>query len=548
MAVVNLNVPRLPLALARHHEALPLAPYKIAPPPIVPPTVITLKQMCSKYWLERVQYVLRRDVPKQHVFAVQRYLEDLPRDLRAIMVHNALKAGGLHLKHGSRELAAINRALVLLTPEVMVVEPVYVTLPRPGPSGSDWPLDIELILYNGDGLTHLMLTMPPLLTDAVKKVFTDLCRTCKRLRRVRLVNASDEALTLLTRHCRHLTHLDVSGSAGVTDEGINRVIVNLRWGGGEDEEVKLRHIDVGATSVTQEGVCALLTRLPELTSLGSTDVIEALKMMDELGDNTLITALQEVNVRCVTVGNLQLLRRVCPVLTGINAIINFAGVTINDLRLLPGLQHLRLSVREPYLLSPTAMYEFAWAVGSQLVTLRVEGDVYWEADLGVLAGNCPHLEELALPAVTVPARDSLAALTNKDSIALSKLKVLELDCMTGVGPKAWAKDYALVRQGLVAALSKCFLLRRLVCRPTTLVEHDLLKILSVNRMTHLEQVLELYNCVLGLSAALLMVDTCENMHVMKGLRTWRGLTLHDLVTLRKHTRGHRRCSELKILP
>ncbi|KAG7174616.1 hypothetical protein Hamer_G015747 [Homarus americanus] len=522
MALVNMYAPRLPLALARHQESLPLPPHRAAPPPSVAPTVITLKQMCSKYWLERVQYVLRRDVPKQQVFAVQRFLEDLPRDLRAMMVHNALKAGGLHLKHGSRELAAINRALVLLTPEVTVVEPVYVTLPRPGPTPSDWPLDIELILYNGDGLTHLVLTMPPLLTDTVKKVFTDLCRTCKKLRRVRLANASDDTITLLTRHCRLLTHLDVSGSAGVTDDGINRIIVNLRWGGGEDSEVRLRHIDVGETSVTQEGVCALLTRVPELTSLGSTDVVEALKMMDELGDAGVVTALEEVNVRCVTVGNLQLLRRACPALININAIINFAGVTINDLRLLPGLRHLRLSVREPYLLSPTAMYEFSWAVGSQLVTLRVEGDVYWEADLGALAGNCPHLEELALPAVTVPAKDSLTTLTNKDSIALTKLKVLELDCMTGVGPKAWAKDFCLVRQGLVAALKKCVLLRRLV--------------------------LELYNCVLGLTAAKLMVDTCENLHVMKGLRTWRGLTLHDLVLIRKHTRGHRRTAELKILP
>lgn len=423
MAVVNMQVLRLPMALARHQEALPLSPYRVAPPPTVSSTIISLREMCSKFWLEHVQYVLRRDVPKYHVFAVQRFLEDVPRDLRAMMVHNALKAGGLHLMHGSRELAAINRALVLLTPEVTVVEPVYVTLPRPGHNGVDWPLDIELILHNGDGLTHLVLTMPPALTDAVRKVFTDLCRTCKKLRRVRLVNASDDAITLLTRHCKLLTHLDVSGSAGVTDQGVHRIIVNLRWGGGDDREVRLRHIDVGGTSVTHEGVCALLTRIPELTSLGSTDITEPLKMMDELGEGNVVTALEEVNVRCVTVGNLQLLRRLCPALTSINAIINFAGVTINDLRLLPELRHLRLSVREPYLLSPVALYEFAWAVGSHLATLRVEGDVYWEADLGVLAGNCPHLEELALPAVTVPTRDALNALANKDSIALARLKV-----------------------------------------------------------------------------------------------------------------------------
>ncbi|XP_045110452.1 uncharacterized protein LOC123504177 isoform X2 [Portunus trituberculatus] len=517
MALINMHLPRLPLALARHQEATPLTPKSIGPPPVVLSKVISLKEMCSKFWLERVQYVLRRNIPKWQAFTVQRFLKDLPRNLRAMMVHNALKAGGLHLRHGSRELAAINRALVLLSSDMQVVEPVYVTLPRPGPEGADWPLDIDLILRNGEGLTHLVLTMPPLMTDAVKRVFSDLCRTCKKLSRVRLIDASDDALTLLTRYCRLITHLDVSGSAGVTDEGINRIIVNLLWGGGE-EPMRLRHMDVGGTSVTQEGVAILLSRLTELTSLGSADVIEALKIMDELSDGSSVTILEEVNVRCVTINNLRLLRRMCP------AIKN-----------------------EPYLLSPTALYEFAWSVGTRLVTLRLEGDVYWEADIGVLAGNCPHLEELALPAVTVPTRESLTELSNKDSIALARLKVLELDCMTGVGPKAWAKDFTLMRRGLTAALSRCRQLRRLICRPTNLVETDLLEILSVNRMMHLE-VLELYNCVLGLSSARLLVDTCENLHVMKGLRTWRGLTLQDLVLLRRHTRGHRRTAELKILP
>ncbi|KAG0716441.1 hypothetical protein GWK47_009714 [Chionoecetes opilio] len=547
MALVNMHLPRLPLALARHQEAFPLAPKSSGPLPVVLSKVISLKEMCSKFWLERVQFVLRRNLPKWQAFAVQRFLKDLPRSLRAMMVHNALKAGGLHLRHGSRELAAINRALVLLSPDMQVVEPVYVTLPRPGPEGADWPLDVDLILRNGDGLTHLVLTMPPLMTDAVKRVFSDVCRTCKKLNRVRLIDASDDALTLLTRYCHLITHLDVYGSAGITDEGVNRIIVNLLWWGRGEEPVRLRHIDVGGTSVTQEGVAALLSRVPQLTSLGSTDVVEALKIMDELSDGNVVTALEEVNVRCVTINNLRLLRRMCPAVTSISAIINYVGVTVNDLRLLPELQHLKLSVHEPYLLSPALLYEFAWSVGTRLVTLRLEGDVYWEADIGVLAGNCPHIEELALPAVTVPTRESLTALTNKDTIALARLKVLELDCMTGVGPKAWAKDFTLVRRGMTAALSRCPQLRRLVCRPTNLVETDLLEILSVNRMKRLE-VLELYNCALGLVSAQLLVDTCENLHVMKGLRTWRGLTLHDLVMLRRHTRGHRRTAELKILP
>lgn len=71
-------------------------------------------------------------------------------------------------------------------------------------------------------------------------------------------------------------------------------------------------------------------------------------------------------------------------------------------------------------------------------------------------------------------------------------KTLEIDCMTGIGPKAWAKDYNLARSGIVAALSRCRQLRRLLCRPTALVDNDLRQVLAVNRMPHLEVSLMYY--------------------------------------------------------
>lgn len=58
--------------------------------------------------------------------------------------------------------------------------------------------------------------------------------------------------------------------------------------------------------------------------------------------------------------------------------------------------------------------------------------------------------------------------------------------MTGVGPKAWAKDFNLVRRGLILALRRSLILRKLVLRPTCLVDIDVLDILTYNRFEKLE--------------------------------------------------------------
>ena len=206
-AAWNPPLPRLPQALARHQEAAPLAPYKKLPPPTVQHKIISLGAMCSKFWLERVQYVLRRDMPKREVFAMHRFLIQLPRELRGCMIHNALRSGGLHLAHGNRELPAVNRALVLLTSELPVREPVYITLPKVSPDGSDWPPDLELLIRSGEGVQKLVLFLPLHVCDPVKKLLTDVCRTCRRLQQITLHQANDAIVTLVTRYCNLLTYL-----------------------------------------------------------------------------------------------------------------------------------------------------------------------------------------------------------------------------------------------------------------------------------------------------------------------------------------------------
>ncbi|KAF2357064.1 hypothetical protein FHG87_012184 [Trinorchestia longiramus] len=547
MAVAwDLPLPRLPQALARHQEATPLTPHMRAPPPPVHAQIISLASMCSKFWLEKVQYVLKRDLPKSQVFALNRFLTQLPRELRACMIHNALRSGGLHLAHGNRELPSVNRALVLLTSELPVREPVYITLPKVGPDGADWSPDLELLVRSGEGVQKLVLFLPLTINDPIKKLLTDICRTCRRLQHITLHQATDDVVTLVTRHCSLLVSLDVSGSEMVTDEGLARVVTNVKWG---PNDPRLTHLDLDKTSVTDEGILNVLSRLPEITSFGKRDILDPLQMFDELTEGTK-TKLSEINVKCVTISRLQTLKKLCPDLQKIQATFQEhpgPGATLNDLRLLPNLTQLRLSVKEPFLLTQANLNDLAWNMGSRLTVLRLSGDVYWEADLGLLAGHCPGLEELSLPAATVPTKDSLATLKAQGTMTLSRLRVFELDCMAGVGPKAWAKDYNLSRSGLVAALSRCTYLRRLLLRPTALVDDDLREVLACNRMTALE-VVELYNCVLGVEAAQLLIDTCTNLHVLKGVRTWRGITLLDLVALRKHSRGHRRVSELKVLP
>lgn len=421
-AAWNPPLPRLPHALARHQEASPLAPFKKAPPPSVQPQVISLAAMCSKFWLERVQYVLRRDLPKSQVFALHRFLAQLPRELRACMIHNALRSGGLHLAHGNREMPAVNRSLVLMTTELQVREPVYITFPKVGPEGADWAPDLELLIRHGEGVQKLVLFMPTFICDPLKKLLTDICRTCRRLQHITLHEARDDIITLVTRYCTLLVGLDVSGSEMVTDEGLARVVANIKWG---LNEPRLNFLDVNRTSVTDEGILNVLTRVPEIESFGTRDISDPLQLYEELTEGN-ATKLIEANLKCVTVSRIQSLKKLCPKLFKLNATFQEhpgPGATVNDLRLLPNLSHLQLNVKEPFLLTQANLNDLAWNLGPKLTVLRLAGDVYWEADLGLLAGHCPMLEELSIPAATVPTKDSLATLKAPGTLAFSNLQV-----------------------------------------------------------------------------------------------------------------------------
>ncbi|KAL7646919.1 UNVERIFIED_CONTAM: hypothetical protein RMT77_002176 [Armadillidium vulgare] len=510
-------------------------------------TIISLRDMCAKWWLERVQHYLRRDTSKPDLFGLQRYLSDLPREIRSYIIHNALKAGGLHLAHGSKEIPAVNRSLVFLSSDITVREIIYVTFLKSSSEAIIFHPDLELLIRYGEGVLRMCIMLPNLFSNSIKKDFTDLCRTCYNLTEIKINDANDEVLALITRHCRNICKLDASGSQGVTDEGVSRIIVNLKWSDNKGSKIKI--IDFDRTSVTKEGEAQLLSRLPSIISFGNMDIIESIQSLAVLSeDSTFSTVIEEINIKCATVGRIQDLKKYCPNLKSIKVTFQEqVGATLNDLRLLKNLNHIDIIIRDPFLLTLRNFNDFVWDMGNNLKTIKVCGDIFWEADLGALAGQCPHIQTISLPAVTVPTKESLTVLKTDHLSSLTNLRELVIDCMSGICPKAWAKDFSLIRLGIVLALKRCTSLKKLVLRPTCLVDADFMDIFSTNSLLRLE-VLELYNCTLSLMCAKMIVDTCINLHVMKGLRTWRGITLHELVLLRKYSRGHRRAADLKIIP
>ncbi|MCL4152464.1 UNVERIFIED_CONTAM: hypothetical protein GTU68_033564 [Idotea baltica] len=420
-ANMGFHLPRLPQAMARHQEAHPLAPMRKEPLPQVLGRVISLRDMCAKWWLERVQHCLRRDTSKPKLFALHRFLSDLPRDIRSYIIHNGLKSGGLHLSHGSKEIPSVNRSLVFLSSDVKVAETIYITVPKPVMDELHWPPDLELLFRSGEGTLKMVISLPNVFNSAVKRVLTDLCRTCKGITHLTMHDATDDVIALVTRHCKDIQKLDVYGSQGVTDEGVSRAIVNLKWT--DRETTNLKMIDVGRTSVTQDSIMQLLTRILSITSFGSVDVVEAIEGIIALsGDENFTTGIEETTLKSTSVNRIQTLRRHCPKLNSITATFQEAtGATLNDLRLLKNLIHVIITVREPFLLSPANLHDFVWAMGSKLLTLKVSGDVFWEADLGLLAGQCPLVRYLSLPAVTLPTKESLSVLLAKDSPTLTHL-------------------------------------------------------------------------------------------------------------------------------
>ena len=278
---------------------------------------------------------------------------------------------------------------------------------------------------SGEGLRKMLFNLPDFFNDSVKRLVSDVCRTCRQLTEITLKEVCDDAISIITRHCPKVRKLDVSGSKMLTDEGLSRAIVNLRWADKDGSDI--RFFDVSGTSVTQYGLTQLITRLPSITSFGATDIVEALEafiIFSEDPDKKISVAIEETTLKCTTINRLKTLRQYCPKINFIRAIFQEnPGATLNDLRLITGLEHIDITVREPFMLSPTNLHDLSWAIGPKLKTLKLSGDVFFEVDLGILVGQCPHLCHLAIPAITVLTKESLKVLQDPDTPTLRRLTV-----------------------------------------------------------------------------------------------------------------------------
>ena len=374
-AAWNPPLPRLPAAMARRQESTPLSPHKKPNAPTISGHVIRLSAMCSKYWLEKVQYILRKDIHRHKVFALHRYMSLLPRELRSSMIHNALRSGGLHLSLGNRELPSVNRSLILMTSELQIREPVYITLPKEKFDGTQLAPDLELLIRYGEGIQNVVFFLPDTVNEALRKVMKDICRTCRRMQRMTLHNATDDIITIVSRYCTLLVELNVSGSQSVTDEGVARFVTNIKYA---PEDIRLNILNLDQTSVTEDCILNVIETLDGITSFGSKDIIDQLQIYQELTDGLKTTNITELNIRCLTVSRVDTIRKLCPNLSKLSVTFqenSAQGATLNDLRLLPKISELKITVKEPFLLTQVNLSDFVWNVGMNLKKLNLAGDI-----------------------------------------------------------------------------------------------------------------------------------------------------------------------------
>lgn len=421
-APINLHLPRIPEALARHQEACPISLKYSKSPLSFRRDVLNLKDMCCKWWLERVQNNLKNDINRNILFSLHRYVSQLPKTIRSSIIENALKSGGLHLAHGSREIPSVNRCLVFLSSDMDVSEIVYLSFRNLKDGNVHSSLDFDLIHRSGEGLKKVFLILPNEYSNIIKKSMNELLRTCKLLTHVTIQNASDNALVLVTRYCKNVLSLDISGSSEVTDEGISLAVVNLKW---PNTSNNLRTFDVGQTGITLDGMMHLLASLDSIKSYGSMDVVESIEGLIQMTENSsYYCALEEATLKCATINRIQTLSKHCPNLYMLKIIYREPhGASLNDLRLIRNLSKIELEVWHPFSFTRAQFQEFIWAIGPKLEHLKVSGDVYWEGDFGFIFGQCPLIKELSFPSLNVPTKESLSIFTSNESVALMYLTV-----------------------------------------------------------------------------------------------------------------------------
>ncbi|KAF0308905.1 hypothetical protein FJT64_019930 [Amphibalanus amphitrite] len=490
---------------------------------------LSLQQIGQKFWLQTLRGWLRLTPEPAGLWQLQRYLAQLPAALRAEMLHTALAPAD------TRDQLT-NTALALLSAEVVVHRAVYLSFPRPGQPPA---ADLRLVLRHGDGLRHLTVYVPEDGAET-RRLLRELTLTCGRLRRLQLLGATDALLKVVSWQCPLLQELDVSGCSGVTDQGLRHLAVAAARRE-QPQPPPLRRLGLQKTEVSVDGVLELLETLPLLESVACSQTVALLEQLDVPAT----FGLRELPEFQATGAHLRNFAALCPHLSSVTLVFQEAGVSLQDLALLPHLQHLTFRCKEPYLLTQQELGATLWRLGHQLRTLAISGDVYETIDVAQVAVYCPGLEVLKLPSLTLSDGEAARALTAGRGPLLDRLHTFEYDCLSGV-TASWGRDVAAEAAALRALLRRAGRLTTVRCRPFPLVDDDLETILEHNPLAELE-VLEIGPAQLGLRGASTLLRRCPSLCRLGRVKTWHGIGLLDIVALRSLARALSRANQVRIL-
>lgn len=317
-------------------------------------------------------------------------------------------------------------------------------------------------------------------------------------------DCTDSIIMAVGQNCPKLHKLDVTASRSVTDRSI--AILLKCW--------QLREVKLFRTSVTMVGYAELLLGHSRLEDIGRCDdfgyVLEHIRAKEDFNKPFRLKIFES---RDVTMQHLYLLVEMCPYITSLSMLHD---ERIDDLAILASLDYLtdlKLLSCDFFTDRVKTLLELK---GSNITSLHLEH--VNEIDLNALiyiSQFCPKIKNLVF--YNCEFLEHTSVFTKE--LLVPPFKVLErIKCIV---------DCAAMH--LEFLLSHCTNIKFIQLGSSTGIgDRTMVRVLSQNSMTKLEELTILYSDDLSMKTVRLLMENCENLRRLSELESWQGISSTEL--------------------
>lgn len=383
---------------------------------------------------------------------------------------------------------------------------------------SQWPKIMRYVLYKNldkmAGLENLNLgsCTGGWRTSEHEKNIIDGIKVMKNLNSICLCfDCSDLVIQTISENCLNIQSIDVTSSRSVTDRSVPQLL-NCK---------NLKELQLHRTSVSVTGLAKLISGLPKLQDIGRCDEFnQIVKRIYQCHFNCGPFYLKKIQTRDLSTENLRLLVDMFPKVEYVSL---FHDMQVADLTVLASLDHLKELKLLTCAFYSDCLKQLLEIRGFNLTSLHLEHAEEMDFNVLVHIGQlCPKVKSLVFyncdftygQQQTAPVRILQSPFQNLERLF-------------------WVVDSAI--NHLEFILANAVNIKYIHLGSSTGITHEnIVNVLRVNPMKHLEEFRVLYSSDMNMRTVELLLASCTNIKVLSELESWQGISIEELKIFKKH--------------